>query len=317
MSEPVPKLLSILMPTHNRADILPIALKSFESLSIPAEWQAEMIIVVNACSDNTCEVLDQHIDKLPFPTRYVIEPIAGSSQARNRGVEEARGEVFVFVDDDVLVSPDWLTELMNVFDTTPADFVGGPVRLWWHAIERPEWFTPDFDSLLAAKEHGDEIIELDSPTSVITINIAYRRKIFDQVGNFRRDLERRGKGTGSYEDVEFNTRALDAGMRLFYAPKAAVQHWVEPSRMSFPAMSKMIFYVGQARVFAKPKLTFLVVLRSVFGNTALIILNLPLELFYRLCRMESKAFAHRRLWVVGTGGFVGTAKRLLGRESGY
>ena len=317
MIDSMSKVLSILMPTHNRADILPIALKSFESLSIPAGWHTEMVIVANACTDNTCDVLDEHIDKLPFPTRYVVEPVAGSSQARNRGVQEARGEIFIFVDDDVLVSPNWLIGLINVFETTPADFVGGPVKLWWHAIERPEWFTSDFDSLLAAKEHGTEVIELDNPTAVITINIAYRRKIFDQVGGFRRDLERRGKGTGSYEDVEFNTRALEAGMRLFYAPSAPVQHWVEPSRMSFSAMSKMIFYVGQARVFAKPSLNLKVIMRSVIGNASLVILHLPLEGYYRIRGVESKAFAHRRLWVVGTGGFVGIAKRLLGRESGY
>lgn len=70
------------------------------------------------------------------------------------------------------------------------------------------------------------------------------------------------KGTGSYEDIEFNKRALDAGFRLFYAPDAVVRHWVGPSRMSFSAMTKIINFVGQARAFAKPVLSAKVLFRS-------------------------------------------------------
>lgn len=305
------------MPTHNRADILPLCLKSFEALEVPDGWSVEMVVVANACDDNTTDVLDQCLPRMAFPARYVVDPIAGSSHARNTAIEEAAGGILVFVDDDVLVPDHWLVGLMDVFDQTDADFVGGPVKLWWHAVDRPDWFPEKFDSILAAKEHGHQIIQLHQPSAVITINTAYKRSVIDKIGNFRLDLERRGKGTGSFEDVEFNQRALDAGMKLFYAPNAPVQHWVEPSRMNFNAMTRMLFYVGQARAFAKPRLDGITLFRSAFGNAFLILVHVPAEAIARVMRSGDSAFSHRRMWSLGLGGIVGMTKRLIGRQSGY
>lgn len=317
MSEINEKVISVLMPTHNRAEILPISLESFNKLSVPDGWSVEMVVVANACADNTEEVLEHWLPKMPFASRFVVDPIAGSSHARNTAIAESVGSILAFVDDDVLVPENWLHGLIDVFEKTDADFVGGPVRLWWHAVKRPAWFPEKFDSLLAAKDHGNEITQLHLPHAVITINTAYRRSVIDSIGGFRLDLERRGKGTGSYEDVEFNKRALDAGFRLYYAPDAPVQHWVEPSRMSFSAMTKMLYYVGQARVFAKPKLNAITLMRAIVGNLYLLVVHLPGELISRIGRSGVAAFSHRRMWSLGLGGLVGVTKRLIGRQSGY
>lgn len=317
MSEIDSRRISVLMPTHNRADILPICLESFLELKIPDGYSVEMIVVVNACADDTTNVLDEWMPRMPFPARYVVDSVAGSSHARNTAIEESGGAILAFVDDDVLVSNHWLQGLIDVFSSTDADFVGGPVRLWWHAVQRPQWFPEKFDSLLAAKDHGDKIIQLHQPFAVITINTAYKRSLVDEIGGFRLDLERRGKGTGSFEDVEFNQRALDAGFRLYYAPDAPVKHWVEPSRMSFSAMTRMLYYVGQARAFAKPKLDFVTLFRSIAGNIFLLSVHLPAELLARVRRSGATAFSHRRMWSLGLGGIVGMTKRLIGRQSGY
>ena len=311
------RTISILMPTHNRADILPMVLSSFRELLLIDGWDIDMVVVANACSDDTEKVLEEWLPKLPFPAKCIVEPIAGSSMARNRAIDESNGSIVLFVDDDVNVPPAWLHGILEVFNETPADFVGGGVELWWHAMDRPEWFPVEFDSLLAAKDHGVEIRELTDPTAVITINLAFKREVLTAVGGYRRDLERRGKGTGSYEDVELNKRALAAGYRLFYAPNAKVQHWIEPSRVTFPAMTKMIYFIGQARVFAKPRLTIGVILRSLCGNIALMVFNLPGELLARIRGSARGAFFHRRMWSLALGGLVGLGKRLTGRNSFY
>ena len=309
--------VSVLMPTHNRADVLPMVFASFRELSLVDGWKVDMVVVANACSDDTENVLIEWLPKLPFPAKFVVEPIAGSSTARNRAIAESNGSIVLFVDDDVNVPRTWLHGILEVFEKTPADFVGGGVELWWQAMDRPEWFPVEFDSMLAAKNNGSEIKELTDPTSVITINLAFKREVLTAIGGYRRDLERRGKGTGSYEDIELNKRALAAGYRLFYAPNATVQHWIEPSRITFPAMTKMIYFVGQARVFAKPRLTIGVILRSLCGNMALLVFHSPGELLARFRSSDRGAFFHRRMWSLALGGLVGLAKRLSGRDGIY
>lgn len=308
---------TLIMPTHNRADLLPLVFETLAAIELPSAWQVDMVVVVNACVDDTEVVLERLLPTLPFAARQVVEPEAGSSHARNRGIEESSGDVLVFLDDDVLVDRGWLVDLLEVMESTGADFVGGPVKLWWQAVERPPWFGPEFDSLLAAKDHGDTVRELDSPSAVITINTAYRRRVVERIGGFRRALERRGKGTGSFEDIDFNTRALDAGFRLFYAPRATVRHWVEPSRMTLGAMTRMIYFYGQARVFAKPRLSLRVMSRSLFGNLFLLVVHVPGEGLARLRGQSVRMFRHRWRWSTGAGGLVGLTKRLAGRESGY
>lgn len=312
-----PATATLIMPTHQRAAILPMVFEALAEIRLPDRWSVDLVVVVNACTDDTEAVLDEQLPRLPFAARQVCEEDAGSSHARNRGIREATGDVLVFLDDDVLVDRDWLCELLRTFEETPADFVGGPVHLWWHDVQRPAWFAPEFDSLLAAKDHGTEVRELDSPSAVVTINTAYRRRVVESIGDFRRALERRGKGTGSYEDIDFNKRALTAGFRLFYAPRARVRHWVEPSRISVPAMTRMIYYYGQARAFSKPSVGPRVFARSLFGNLFLVLVHVPGELLARLSGSSVRMFRHRRRWCIGAGGLVGLTKRLAGRESGY
>ena len=99
-----------------------------------------------------------------------------SSHARSRAYDESIGDICVYVDDVVLVSSSWLVGLIDVFNSSDADFVGGPVKLWWREVDRPEWFTEDCDALLAAKDHGDSVvIELIDASAVITINTAYQQ----------------------------------------------------------------------------------------------------------------------------------------------
>ena len=62
-----------------------------------------------------------------FRCRYIHEPQAGLSHARNRAIRESRGAVIAFLDDDVLVPRTWLKELLQGFERTGADCLGGRV----------------------------------------------------------------------------------------------------------------------------------------------------------------------------------------------
>lgn len=107
-----PASISVVIPTHNRADIVGVAIASALHQTVDV---LEVIVVDDGSSDNTAEVVATYqSDKL----RYIRnERALGSARTRNRGIEEARGDLIAFLDDDDMWFADKLrrqyTELWN------------------------------------------------------------------------------------------------------------------------------------------------------------------------------------------------------------
>ena len=165
---------SILIPTHNRAEILRRTLSSLAAVTVPSGVDAEVVVVANGCTDRTEAVVDEIAAQMPFPTRCIPEPQLGLNVARNRAIREARHEsqVLVFLDDDVALDQQWLVALKEAFETTPADVVAGKLTLWWEAVTRPEWMTPEMEarsaSLISAIKWWNQVmnLRLSEPTSL-------------------------------------------------------------------------------------------------------------------------------------------------------
>ena len=118
--------------TWNRAALLDRTLDCMRQLHVPdgAEW--ELLIVNNNCSDDTDSVLSRYGEFLPI--RRVFEPRQGTCHARNTAVREARGELLVQTDDDVLVDRAWLQEYCAAATRFPeAAFFGGTIEPWFES----------------------------------------------------------------------------------------------------------------------------------------------------------------------------------------
>ncbi|CRK58978.1 Glycosyltransferase [Alloactinosynnema sp. L-07] len=107
-------LISIILPTRNRATLVPRAVESVLAQSYP-NW--ELVIVDDASSDNTAEVLASFGDPR---IRAVTGPGRGVCAARNVGLAVATGEVVTYADDDNVMHPLWLKALAWAFDGHPA-----------------------------------------------------------------------------------------------------------------------------------------------------------------------------------------------------
>ncbi len=104
--------VSVIVPTHDRPDIIPNCLQALLSLDYP---RYEIIVVDNAPhTDATAAFIRETYANHP-QVRYIREERAGVSLARNRGIQEARGEILAFVDDDAIVDRYWLVELVRAF----------------------------------------------------------------------------------------------------------------------------------------------------------------------------------------------------------
>lgn len=106
-------MASVVIATRERAEQLARCLESFRDVIYP---RYEVLIIDNAPQTSSTADLVQHMKAYLTNLRYIREDRKGVSVAHNRGIEEARGEMIVFLDDDVVVDPYWLIELARGFE---------------------------------------------------------------------------------------------------------------------------------------------------------------------------------------------------------
>src|SRR3990172_1969071 len=109
---------SVIICTRNRRTYVKKCLQSLLEQDYRKN-NFEVVLVDNASTDGTKDEVMEFSSLLNL--QYVWEPIPGVSRARNRGLEKARGEIGVFLDDDTVAYPNWLTELLKPFETLGMD----------------------------------------------------------------------------------------------------------------------------------------------------------------------------------------------------
>lgn len=208
--------LSVCICTANRANDLTLALESLARLQLPQGRDVEFIIVDNASTDATPEVLKAAAARLPFPLVVLQEPMRGSSSAHNCALRHARGEVIAWTDDDCVLAEDWVERILAHFDNDPAlEFLTGRVELYDQS-HYPITVNTSLEPAIA-----DETA--DYAHSVIGCNMAIRRRLLERIGIFD---PRFGAGAAlrAAEDTDFAFRALRAGCRIAYAPDVLLYH---------------------------------------------------------------------------------------------
>lgn len=145
-------ILSVILPTHNpHPGRLRRTLAALRAQTLPvAEW--EMIVVDNA--SNPAVDLAGHSDIAPANLRIVREPQLGLTAARRRGLAEARGEFIVMVDDDNVLAPDYLAQVIALFAVHPRIGALGGKSLPEFEQTPPAWMR-EFDGLIACRDYGD------------------------------------------------------------------------------------------------------------------------------------------------------------------
>jgi len=109
-------LVSVVVPTYNRAALLPRAVESVVAQSL-ADW--ELILVDDGSVDRTPDVVEGYAARLKDRLVYVRQPNRGSSAARNRGIDAARGDFVAFLDSDDEFRRDKLERQVDLFRRQP------------------------------------------------------------------------------------------------------------------------------------------------------------------------------------------------------
>ena len=105
-------LISVIMPTHNRAHLLPTAIASVLEQTYP---NLEIVVVDDGSTDDTASVLDQLTD--PRVRLVTNRTNLGEAASRNLGLDNAHGDIVCFLDDDNTFHRDWLRSVVWLFHT--------------------------------------------------------------------------------------------------------------------------------------------------------------------------------------------------------
>lgn len=234
-------LASIVISTHQRsADVLE-TLRDLEA--VIAESEVEVIVVANACTDDTIAATRELVHKYSSPLTIIDEPRAGLSIARNRGIAAAAGEMVIFIDDDISPDPGWLGAYIEAFGDPKLSAAGGPIRArlaeaadGWVVRHRD---APVVQGLLGHYDLGDEVLDVvpdAEPPTPYGGNLAIRRDVPSRCGLFREDLGYGPNGVPG-EETDYLRRIAESGL-IRYVPGASVVHRIQlekQTRASFVA----------------------------------------------------------------------------------
>ncbi len=245
--------VTIAIPTHNRAESLRETLASIVALEIPAGTMLDCIVIDNASTDGTAQVVDSFAGAAPFPARRVFEPTLGSSFARNRAVAESSADFILFIDDDAVADSHWACAMLSALLARGLDAGCGMVLPRWSAPP-PGWLGASLWVKLAV--HDRARIEREPPAraenlvNYFSANLGMRREAFARFGNFREDLGNVGGNPISGEDTELFARIIARGGKIGFVPDAIVNHLIGPERMSRRYLRRKSFAYGVGSAFA-------------------------------------------------------------------
>ena len=228
-------MFSVVIPTYNRMDTLRLTLAAVTNQQYP---DYEVIVVDDGSSDSTSNTVRR---EFPF-VRMLCQAHAGPAAARNRGLQEARGDVMAFTDDDCLVLPEWLSRLADGLHRHPeAVGVGGPLLA--PGPLRQTNILARYEAHVVRVIYGARDREIvagfDCPAGG-TNNMAYRRPALQAIGGFDEGFPYAGG-----EDADLKWRLAQTGARFLYLP--VVTTHLQP--YTWPAFRRQQFTRGKGRAY--------------------------------------------------------------------
>lgn len=217
----MPLKISVIVPTYNRAHIIPMCLDSLVVQNYPKE-NYEIIVVDNNSSDNTEEIVKKYINNYPSVSiRNILEKRPGLVYARHTGAKHSKFCILSYTDDDGILCKNWLKEISYVFQINPeVAAVAGKIVIKWDK-KPPDWVKP-YEGLLGKLDYGDEI-QYKKGLYINGGNFSIKKEILFKVGGFNPDQVCDWLiGDG---ETGLNRKLWDSNYLIGWAPKAIMEHF--------------------------------------------------------------------------------------------
>jgi len=302
--------ISVIICAHNsRRDYLARALQALEAQTLPkSSW--ELLLVDNASEPRlACEI---GIAWHPH-ARHVREDTLGLTFARVRGIEEARGDLVVFVDDDNVLNPDYLEialEIGRSYHILGA--WGGQVHAEFE-IPPPPWLPPVVNRLAIREFDRDRWSNvMDCYVSIpCGAGMCVRREVAERYAQAVRSdsrralLGRRGRALASYEDVDLAYTSYDLGQGTGQFTRLHLTHLIPAHRMTTEYLVRLAEGDGASRLIAESLRSPVLTIRPGWQRRILALCRFANSLERRLKFAERRGRAAARRLLLQSGGTLG------------
>jgi glycosyltransferase involved in cell wall biosynthesis len=228
--------VSVVIPTRNRSALLAETIERVECQSVSRD-RYEVIVIDNDSSDDTRQVLEKKA-KSYSNLRQGYQEKPGAAATRNAGLRLAKGDLILFIDDDVQAEPGLIQAHLDWHRNNANTSVIGAVSMPWgdtsdpflrylrdHRILNP--YTPSKGPIDFSYYH--------------TCNVSTPTQLLFNVGGFNENFQIYGM-----EDIELGYRLEKAGCRMVFAADARAIHYRFPGYQDFVERSEQAGYsLGQ------------------------------------------------------------------------
>jgi len=175
----------------------------FEQTADPDSY--EVVLVNDGSPDDTPAVIERARKRATCRFEVIDQQNSGLAKGRNAGIARATGERIIFIDDDVLPTPDFVEEHLRSHDAAPLAIVrGGAINV------------ESFDKLPPAKWRLKDY----SGNFFWTTNVSVPLQTIRAIGGFNDTFAEYG-----WEDIDVGLRLRQGGVKAVFNPKALVYHW--------------------------------------------------------------------------------------------
>jgi len=220
MEEALPDIISIIVPTYNRKETLKTVLTSAFRQNYPSD-RMEIIVADDGSTDGTSDMVRKLKENSPVKLSYFKQKHMGfrAGAARNLGAKKAKGDVLVFINDDIFLDKNFIRN--HIFSLKNSDIVLGYCASYgnkhWYSkplrdrltMEKDVPVIPEFrDSMFNSANLRNSNTNSKIWHVFLAANFSIKRSIF-----LKHMFDERFTGWGC-EDVELGYRLFKAGYRI-------------------------------------------------------------------------------------------------------
>lgn len=211
--------LSVIIPTYNRKEILDKCLEALFKQTC-SNSNFEIIVIDDGSHDGTDNIVKAALERSPVEVKFFKQENKGPAAARNAGIKSARGEIVLFIGDDIIASPTLLEEHLNRHRENPDDRVAVLGYVTWSPdlgiTPFMRWLENGGPQFSYHKlQHNSEV-----PWGCFwTCNISVKKRFLIENGLFDEEFP-----SAAYEDSELGYRLHKKGLELIYNRSAAAFH---------------------------------------------------------------------------------------------
>ncbi|MEX3976643.1 glycosyltransferase family 2 protein [Paraburkholderia caribensis] len=215
--------ITVLVPTFRRPQDLARCLAALQKQERVPD---EVVVVARPDDEATHACLADPLVVGALPLNVAAVEVPGQVAALNRGLDAATGDVIAITDDDAAPHADWVRRIGAAFESDPRlGALGG--RDWVHqkggVLDGSRFLVGKM--MRSGKIIGNHHLGVGEAREVDLLkgaNMSYRR---DAVRSIRFDGRLRGAGAQVHNDMAFSMSVKNAGWKLVYDPRVAVDHY--------------------------------------------------------------------------------------------